>query len=147
MIGQPVYHHDHPSKKIHVNKIENRITFKIKTGYYYLGLLTPETIELLGSTENKIIKDKNGEKVPHLEIAEVVLVYCSIFNNYYQQASRVLYILVPKKPLGVLSEISPTNIFLKTFNSELQVIEVWFRDQNSQSLVIEERINLTRVNK
>ena len=147
MIGQPVYHHDHPSKKIHVNKIENRITFKIKTGYYYLGLLTPETIELLGSTENKIIKDKNGENVPHLEIAKVVLVYCSIFNNYYQQASRVLYILVPNKPLGILSEISPTNIFLKTFNSELQVIEVWFRDQNSQSLVIEERINLTRVNK
>ena len=104
MFGQPVYHHGHPSKRIHVNKIENRITFKIKTGYYYLGLLTPETIELLGSTENKIIKDKNGEKVPHLEIAEVVLVYCSIVNNYYQQDSRVLYTLFPNKPLGILSD-------------------------------------------
>ena len=148
MIGQPVYHHDNPSKRIHVNKIENRITFKIKTGYYYLGLLTPETTELLGSTENKIIKDKNGEKVPHLEIAEVVLVYCSIVNNYYQQDSRVLYTLVPNKPFGIPSEISPTSIiFLKTFNSEFQVIEVWFTDQNNQSLVIEERINLTWVNK
>ena len=143
MIGQPVYHHDNPSKRIHVNKIENRITFKIKTGYYYLGLLTPETIELLGSTENKIIKDKNGEKVPHLEIAEVVLVYCSIVNNYYQQDSRVLYTLVPNKPFGIPSEIFKNIIFLKTFNSEFQVIEVWFTDQNNQSLVIEERRNLT----
>ena len=144
MIGQPVYHHDNPLKRIHVNKIENRITFKIKRGYYYLELLTPETTELPRSTEKKIIKDKNGEKVPHLEIVEVVLVYCSIVNNYYQQDSRVLYTLVPNKPLGISSEISPTNIiFLKTFNSEFQVIEVWFTDQNSQSLVIEERINLT----
>ena len=144
MIGQPVYHHDNPSKRIYVNKIDNRITFKIKTGYYYLGLLTPETFELLGSTENKTIKDKNGEKVPHLEIAEVVLVYCSIVNNYYQQDSRVLYTPVPNKPFGIPSEISGTNIiFLKTFNSELQVIEVWFTGQNNQSLVIEERINLT----
>ena len=143
MIGQPVYHHDNPSKRIHVNKIENRITFKIKTGYYYFELLTPETFELLGSTENKIIKDKNGEKVPHLEIAEVVLVYCSIVNNYYQQDSRVLYTLVPNKPFGIPSEIFKNIIFLKTFNSEFQVIEVWFTDQNNQSLVIEERINLT----
>ena len=143
MIGQPVYHHDNPLKRIHVNKIENRITFKIKRGYYYLELLTPETTELPRSTEKKIIKDKNGEKVPHLEIAEVVLVYCSIVNNYYQQDSGVLHTLVPNKPLGIPSEISPTSIFLKTFNSEFQVIEVWFTDQNSQSLVIEERINLT----
>ena len=50
---------------MYVNKIENRITFKIKTGYY-LELLTPETIKLLGSTKNKITKDKNGENVPHI---------------------------------------------------------------------------------
>ena len=42
-------------------------------------------MELLGSTENKIIKDKNGENVPHLEIAEVVLLLCNIVNNDYQQ--------------------------------------------------------------
>ena len=58
---------DNQSIKIQVNKIENRITFKIETGYY-LELLTPETMKLLGSTENKITKDKNGEIVPHLEI-------------------------------------------------------------------------------
>ena len=49
---------------IYVNKIENRITFKIKAGYY-LELLTPETIKLLGSTKSKINKDKNGENMSH----------------------------------------------------------------------------------
>ena len=102
---------DNTSIRIYVNKIENRITFKIKTGYY-LELLTPETMKLLGSTENKITKDKNGENVPHLEITEVVLVHCNIANNDYQQDSRVLYTFVSNKPFGSLLEISPTN-FLK----------------------------------
>ena len=71
---------NNPSIWIYVNKIENRITFKIKTGYY-LELLMPETMKLLWSTENKI-KDKNRENAPHLEITEVVLVHCSIVYNY-----------------------------------------------------------------
>ena len=97
---------DNPSVKIYVNKIENRITFKIKNGYS-LELLTPETMKLLGSTENKITKDKNGENVPHLEITEVVLVHCNIVNNDYQQDSRALYTFAPNKPFGILLEISP----------------------------------------
>ena len=109
---------DKPSVQIYVNKIENRVTFKIKNGYS-LELLTPETMKLLGSTENKITKDKNGENVPHLEITEVVLVHCNIVNNDYQQDSSVLYTFVTNKPFGSLLEISPANkIFLKTFNSE-----------------------------
>ena len=132
---------DKPSVQIYVNKIENRVTFKIKNGYS-LELLTPETMKLLGSTKNKITKDKSGENVPHLEITEVVLVHCNIVNNDYQQDSRVLYTFVPNKPFGSLLEISPTNhIFLKTFNSEYDEIIVWFTDQNSQPLEIEERIN------
>ena len=75
---------DEPSVQIYLNKIENRITFKIRNGYS-LELLTPETMKLLGSTENKITKDKNGENVPHLEIMEVVLVHWNIVNNDYQQ--------------------------------------------------------------
>ena len=71
---------DKPSVQIYVNKIENRVTFKIKNGYS-LELLTPETMKLLGSTKNKITEDKNGENVPHLEITEVVLVHCNIVNN------------------------------------------------------------------
>ena len=103
-------------------------------------------MKLLGSTENKITKDKNGENVPHLEITEVVLVHCNIVNNDYQQDSRVLYTFVPNKPFGSLIEISPANhIFLKTFNSEFQDIQVWFTDQNSQPFEIEDRINLTLV--
>ena len=76
-----------------MNKIENRITFKIEENYY-LKLLTPETVKLLGSSQNKIIKNKNGESVPHLYITEVVLVHCNTVHNNYQQNSRVLYTFV-----------------------------------------------------
>ena len=124
--------------QIYVNKIKNRTTFKIKIGYS-LELLTAETMKLLGSTENKITKDKYSENVPKLEITEVVLVHCNIVNNDYQQDSRVLYSFVPNKPFGSLLEISqPKHIFLKTFNSEFQEIIVWFMDQNSQPLEIED---------
>ena len=131
--------------KINAIKIENRIVFKIKTGYY-LELLTPKTMKLLGSTENKITKN-NGENVPRLlEITEVVLIHCDIANNDHQQDSRVLYTFVPNKAFGNLWEIARTNfISLKTFNSEFQTIEVWLTDQNSSSLEIEDRINLTLV--
>ena len=56
---------DNPSIRIHVNEIESRITFKIKNTYY-LELLTPDVMKLLGSTDSKITKDKNGENVPHV---------------------------------------------------------------------------------
>ena len=92
---------DKPSVQIYVNKIENRVTFKIKNGYS-LELLTPETMKLLGSTKNKITKDKNGENVPHLEITAVELVHCNIANNDYQQDSTVLYTFVSNKPFGSL---------------------------------------------
>ena len=109
---------DNPSVKIYVNKIENRITFKIKNGYS-IELLTPETMKLLRSTEIKITKDKNGKNVRHLEITEKELVQCNIVDNEYQQDSRILYTFVPNKPLGSLLEISPSNhIFLETLNSD-----------------------------
>ena len=57
---------DNPSIRIHKNKIENRITVKIKTGCY-LELLMPERMKLLGSTKSKITKEKNGESVPRLD--------------------------------------------------------------------------------
>ena len=82
-------------------------------------------MKLLGSTENKITKDKNGENVPHLEIKEVVLVHCNMVNNDCQQDSRLLHTFVPNKSFGSLLEISPANhIFLKTFDSEYNEIEV-----------------------
>ena len=104
------------------------------------------TMILLENTENKITKDKSGENVPHLEVTKVVLAHCNIVNNDYQQGSRVLYTFVSNKPFGSLLEISPTHrTFKKTFNSEFQDIEVWFTDQNSEPLEIEDRINLTLV--
>ena len=100
---------------IYVNKIENRTTFKMKTGYY-LQLLTPEKMKLLGSTKSKITKDKNSENVIHLEITEVILVHCNIVDNNYQQDSRVSDTFVPNKSFGQLLDILPNSfIFLKTF--------------------------------
>ena len=108
--------------------------------------LKKETIKLLGSTDHKITKDKNGGNVPHLEITEVVLVHCNMVNNDYQHDSRVLYTFVPNKSFGSLLDISPSNhIFLKTFNSEYDEIIVWFTDQNSKPLETEDRIYLTMV--
>ena len=69
-----------------------------------------------------------------------------MINNDYQQDSRVLYTFVPNKPFGALLYISPTNhIFLKTFSSKYNETEVWFTDQNSKTLEIEDRINLTTI--
>ena len=137
---------DNPSIEIYVNKIENSLTFKIKNGYY-LELLTPKTMKLLGSTESKITGEKNGENVPHLETAELVLIHCNIVNNNYQKNSRTLYTFVPNKPFGSsLLAISPSShIFLKTFNSEFQEIKVWFTNQNNNPLEVEDKINITLI--
>ena len=82
----------------------------------------------------------------NLEIAEVVLVNCTIVNNNYQQNSRVLYTFIPNKLFRQLLDISPNNfIFLKTFNSEFPCIEVWLTNQNSKPLEIEDKINITLV--
>ena len=70
---------DNPSGNIYVNRIEDRITLEINTGYY-LKFLTPELMKLRGSTKSKIGKD-NTENVPHLEITAVVLVHCNTVNN------------------------------------------------------------------
>ena len=136
---------DKPSIKMYVNKIENRVTFKMKNRHY-LELLTPETMKLLGSTESKITGEKNGENIPHLEVAELVLIHCNIVDNSYQQNSRILYTFVSNKPFGSLLEISPPNhIFLKTFNSEFYEIKVWFADQNNNPLEVEDKINITLI--
>ena len=77
---------------VYANTINNRIVFKIKTGYK-LELLSKETMKLLGSSKDIIDSDKNSENVPSLENVEVVLVHCNLVNNSYQQHSRVLFTL------------------------------------------------------
>ena len=121
--------------RIYLNKIENRITFKIKTGYY-LEVLTPETEKLLGSTKSKINKDENGENVLHLETTEVVLIHCNIVNNSCQQNSRVLFTFVPNKSFSQLVDIRPRIWYL-------QKLLVQNFNQNSKPLEIEDKINTT----
>ena len=103
-------------------------------------------MNLLGSIKIKITKDENGENIPHSEITEVLLVHCNIANNDYQQDSRVLYTLVPNKLFGQLLDISIKNfIFLKPFDSKFSYIELWFSDQNSKPLEIEDEIRIILV--
>ena len=90
---------DNPPVRTYVNKIRNRIIFKIKTGYK-LELLTKETMQLLGSSKKDIDQNKNGEIVPRLETVEVLLVHCNLENNNYQQVSKVLFTFVPNKQFG-----------------------------------------------
>ena len=95
---------------------QQQIIQQAKFNYSPLGKATEKQrkMKLLGSTESKITKDKNGEKVPHLKIVELVLVHCNLVNNDYQQDSRILYTFVPNKTFGSLLEMSPTNqVFFK----------------------------------
>ena len=131
--------------QIYVNKIKNRIDFKIKSGYK-LELLTLVTMKLLGSTKNVVDKDKNSENVPKLESVEVVLAHCNLVKNDYQHASKVLFSFAPNKQFGQLLNISP-HVFtmMNTVNTEFSSVEVWFTDQSSKALEIEDNVNLTLI--
>ena len=130
---------------IYVNEINNKIVFKIKSGYK-LELLSKETMKLLGSTSNSIDVDKNSELVPKLESVDLVLVHCNVVNNSYQQASKVLFTFVPNKKYGQLITISPeTLIMLKTVNTEFSFIEIWFTDQGNRPLEIQDRVNISLI--
>ena len=125
-----------------MNKIKNRIVFKVKTGYK-LELLSEETIQLLGSSKKVIDKNKN---VPRLETVEFVLVHCHLVNNNYQQASKVLFTFVPNKQFGQLITITPHSpIMLKTTNAEFSFIQIWFTDQNNTPLEIEDNVNIALI--
>ena len=109
---------------IYANTINNRIVFKVKSGYK-LELLSKETMKLLESTKDTIEADKNSENVPKLENVEVVLVHCNLVNNAYQQHSRVLFTFVPTK--------------------QISEIEVWFTDQKNNALEIEDNVNISLI--
>ena len=134
---------ENPPVQIYPNKIKNRIVFKVKTGYK-LELLSPETMKLLGSTKKDVDQDKDGEDVPKLESVEVVLVHCNLVNKNYEQASKMLFTFVPNKQFGQLVNILPHSLtMLSTTNTEFSSIEMWFTDQNSEPLEIEENVNMT----
>ena len=133
---------ENPPIKVYPNKIKNRLIFKVKTGFK-LELLSPETMKWLGSTSKDADKDKNGKDALKLEFVEVVLVYCYLANNSYQQASKVLLPFVPNKQFGQLITISPYELtMLKTTISEFPSIQVWFTDQNNRPPEIEDSVNI-----
>ena len=124
--------------RIYINKIENRITFRIKTEYC-LELLTLETMKSLRSTECKITMDKNGENVLHLGINEVVFVHCNNVNNDCQQDSRALYTFAPNKSFGQLLDISSQTLLIQI----VHILKYGLR--NSKLLEIEDKVNKTVV--
>ena len=89
-------------------------------------------------------KDKNRENVPKLESVEVVLVHCNVVKIDYQHTSEVLFTFVPNKRFGQFINISPHSVtMINTINTEFSFAEVWFTDQVSKALEIEDNVNLT----
>ena len=122
-----------------------KLVFKIKTGYK-LELLIPETMKLLGSTEKDVDKDKDGKIVSKLESVEVVLVHCNLVKNDYQQTSKVLLSFVSNKQFEQLINISPHSLtMMNTVNTKFSFVEVWFTDQASKALEIEDNVNVKLV--
>ena len=132
---------ENPPIQIYPNKIKNRIVFKIKTGYK-LGI-TPETMKLSGSAKKDVGKDMDCKNVPKLESVELVLVHCNLLKNDYQHTSKVLFTFVPNKQFGQLIIVSLHSlIMINTVNTEFSFLEVWFTDQASKVLEIEDNVNL-----
>ena len=103
-------------------------------------------MRLLGSTRKDFGQDKDGEDVPKLESVEVVLVHCNLVKNDYQHTSKVLFSFVPNKQFGQLINISPHSLtMMNTVNTEFSFVEVWFTNQISKSLEIEDNVNLTLI--
>ena len=126
-------------------EVKKALIKDIKTGYK-LELLTPETMTLLGSTKKDADSDKNSENVPKLESVEVVLVHCNLVKNDYQHPSKVLFSFVPNKWFGQLINISPHFLTtMNTVNTEFSFVEVWFTNQASKVLEIEDNVNLTLI--
>ena len=117
---------------------------KIKAGYK-LELLTPKIMRLLGSTKKDVDKDKDGENVPKLKSVEVALVHCNLVKNDYQHTSKVLFTFVPNKQFRQLINISLHSLtMMNTVNTKFSSVEVWFTDQASKALEIE-NVNLTLI--
>ena len=134
---------EHPPVQIYPNKIKNRIVSEIKTGYKF-ELLTPETMKSIEKGKKDFEKDKEGENVPKLEYVEVVLVHCNLVKNDYQHASKVLFSFIPNKQFRQLINISPHSLtMMNTINTEFSFVEVWFTDQVSKALEIEDNVNFT----
>ena len=103
-------------------------------------------MKLLGSTEKDTDRDKDGENVPKLESTEVVLVHYNLVKNDYWHTSKVFFTFAPNKELRQWINISPHSLtMMNTVNTEVSSVEVWFTDQVSKALKIEDNVNLTLI--
>ena len=127
---------------VYINRINNRLVFKIKSGYK-LELQTSANTKLFGSTKKLIDNTKIGENVPSLEVVEVALVQCNLVGNQYQQNPEVLYTFRHNKSYAYLLNVEPSNLFLKIYNTEFDGIITIFTNQNGRSLEMEDKVNLT----
>ena len=129
---------------IYANRILNRLSFRIKTGYE-LELLTNETMRLLG--DGAIIDTtKNGENVPKLEIVRNVLVFCNLVQNVYLQDSKLLFSFVPNSRFGSFLSVTVTPQvlnFCDTVDYIFDYIEISFTDQNGRPLQIDDDITVS----
>ena len=102
--------------------------------------------EIIRKHKKVVDKDKNGENVPKLESVEVVLVHCNLVKNDYQHASKALFSFAPNKQFGQLLKISP-HVFrmMNTINTQFSSVEVWFTEQSSKALEIEDNVSLTLI--
>ena len=127
---------------IYANRMLNRVSFRIKTGYK-LELLTNETMRLLG--DGPIIDTtKNSENVPKLEIVRNVLVFCNLVENVYVQDRKLLFSFVPNSRFGSLLSITPQVLkYCDTVDSIFDCIEISFAHQNGRPLEIDDDITVT----
>ena len=103
-------------------------------------------MKLLGNTKKNVDSDKNSENVPKLESVEVVLAHCNLVKNDYQHSSKVLFSFDPNKQFGQLINISRNTLtMMNTINTEFSFIEVWFINQASKAVEIEDNVDLTLI--
>ena len=103
-------------------------------------------MKLLGITKKDGDTDKNSENIPKLESIEVVSVHCNLVKNNYQHSSKALFSFVPNKQFGQLINISPNTLtIMNTVNTEFSIIEVWFTNQASKAIEIQDNVNLTLI--
>ena len=134
---------ENPPIRIYTNKFKNRISIFLKKTGHKLELLTLEAMKLLESAKKDVDKNKDREAVPKLESVEVVLMYCNLVNNNYQQASKVLFIFLPNKQFGQFTTLPHLLTMLKNTNAEFQSIQLWFTDQSSRPESIENTLKDT----
>ena len=103
-------------------------------------------MKLLESTKEDVNSNKNSENVPKLESVVVVLEHCNLVKNDYQHTSKVLFSFIPNKQFRQLINISPHSLaMINTVNTEFSFVEIWFTDQTSKPLEIEDNVNLTLI--